>query len=389
MAVYQEVTYTLQYDHISRAVNRGIRRDSASGLWTSIGTVIVVLFGFGVSMYMVWQFGSLTARIVSVVICVLIALLLVALAPILFGSGYRTRSREFPARARTLRLTDDGIELVDKGAPLVTRWSTITGIEVDRWGIYFEPSVVAVVPKSAFSTPSMATEFVECARKLHRENAGRAPEVFHSELPALSVSYTVDLDDLRERLQSHDEGKKAVGKIDGYRRTSKIIDIVYIVVIGGFFLWNLAFGFIKYSHNPSVMSFTGALVVLPILVWAIYRFCTGSAEERFQPESLLRGITANLPRQSVRIDERGVTFGFQGAEAQSPWTTFASIDLGPRLIRFQPTTGPATINIPRTAFSTEDDLSYFVDIARAYIDSARTGQPPQFPESPSWPPPPR
>jgi hypothetical protein len=185
-------------------------------------------------------------------------------------------------------------------------------------------------------------------------------------------------------MNTPDADKKVLARFDGYRRSSKIFEIVYLTVLGVVVLWNVAQGIIDY-RRIGITAFSTAFIFLVAFVWSIYRSRTSGTQSR---DTLFRGITANLPRQSVRIDERGVTFGYQEMESLSPWTKYASIDLGPRLIQFQPVTGPATINIPRSAFSTEDDMTYFVDIATAYVDSSRTGQPPTFPTPTTWPPPP-
>jgi len=388
MAVYQEVTYEWNQKALDRLVKRRIGHVSAGGMSTSLLAVAAALFGLGVSTYLVWQVGSLTMRITITVLLVLVAALLIPLFPILFGSPFRSKSREFPARPVTMRLTDDGIELVDKSSSALTRWSAITGITEDKWGIYFEPGIMTFVPKSTFSTASAAADFVECARRLRRENAGQAPEVFRSELPALAVSYALDIDDLQERLNTSGGDKKLAGKMAGYQRVSKVGDVLYIFVIGGFFLWNVWRESIIYNRVHSLISFETSAVTALFLAHALYGLFTGRSNKRLQSD-LFRGLNPpGMPMQSVRIDERGVTLGYEGMESLMPWTTFASIDLGPRLVRFQPVTGPAAINVRRSAFSTEDDLTYFVDIATAYVDSARTGAPPVFPESPSWPPPP-
>jgi len=383
-----EILYTANSEDRRRYIVSERQRQFSNGscLISIFGSIILLPLGLGVLR------GKLPA---TVMLGPILMFLMAYLHPKLAAWSETVRAGGKPRHETTtsvsVRLTDTGVEIARGDSITRTRWSAIEGIAVDNWSLYFKPSSVDLyVPKRAFSSIEQRWQFEEIAERLRvaaREHGASEAQPNVRELPATTVQWLWDSEFARA---VDDEGgcdmPSPPSRNDYLASGWLTVEIALFCFIGYFAIPSLAQVF---RGRAAVVPGTSLMISGPdfgmigvaLLVGGVFIF-------KLLQRRSGNSRTSKPSHFTIRVDDHGATRILNHAEITVPWTSITTVDIGPKLIWFRRHRASASIPVPRTAFPTEDDLTYFVDIARAYIDSARTGQPPVFPESPSWPPPP-
>ena len=388
----REVSFTLGPNDYDRMFEKRLGRTgfagTASMTGTMIGSTIVSLLGVGVTVYFAMQIGgALWFPTIAIIVVLSMALIVPAVAMMSARKRLRTKSKTRALVDLSIRLTEDGLQTTSKDSTMSASWNSITDIQDDQWGLYFEPVTVGrFVPRHAFPTAADFDTFAVAARRLHAENRHRIPEVAPSIGPVARVRYTPETADLQAIAASRPGGKAVAARMAGINRIGNVTTVIFVLLIGFISVFLIMPDIRRMFHNtgwvsPQSIGFGAAAVV-----YAIYRILSTKHSNPIQSKAF-DSIRPMLTME-LRLDDRGTTLVTQSTEATTPWTRFAGVDVDDRLLRFKTVDGTPIQNVPRSAFTSEDELMYFVDVARAYVDQARTGELASFPEPVSWPPPP-
>jgi len=311
--------------------------------------------------------------------------------PQLFST--RARPDWLDPQERTLRLTDLGVEIDGGPSDTLIPWHNITDIREDKRSIRFEPS--AFIPKRAFEQPDAIVEFLQIARRLLEKNGSNRPEPFQSELPAVKARFAYNLTEMAALIESYNPNSPVLSSLKSVG-SDKPHDRVVSVISG----LALAFGLLLFNLWTNRAWLPGALstgVWPPGSFWMVVSIgglpMVVLATSLFPyPKSEAVTFGGRNPMHVVTFDERGVNYEVHGVQWIVPWKRVLEVHVAKlssmRIVRVENKNGKTSVSIPETAFASEQELKYFVDVGRAYVESARTLLPPRFPEPISWPPPP-
>jgi len=392
--VYREVTFTLDKDDYKRLFVRSFtqlavpasvrkRRRLVTRLAAvALGAGALAALAFIVGTTPLWFFWSRIMPPWFVVAMVLVLLIPIGLPALVIRRSSRiTAHRHGGGQPMTVRLCDNGVEVIGALSRAITPWQSIAEVEEDAWAVYLGRSgrAMCMVPRRAFGSTADAGPFAELARRLTREAWSEPPAPFRSTSATAAIRFTLDDKSAFDVFAALFQRRPALNAVRCFAIFDAIISIVVVVslIIYAAIMMPIT------ARQPGVM----ILVFLMFMLMPLFGLFFGRRSISF-PNVLFSAYLPMREPVTVLLDESGIIQQAQGSETTYSWRAVTSIDVDKHLVQFVFESRPALVYVPVSAFASPEELAYFVAVAKAFDESAKTLAPPRLPPPATWPPPP-